>query len=100
MRDRMHKRVVARLNDGQADYLDKQGIPVCAGLTVIVDNNLLQGGPEGLIRTTATGVTWRKAELATVDRGGVFVHCCRRLLIEEIILDDGHMMTAACMESP
>ena len=96
----MLNRVVARLNDGQADYLNRLGEPVRTGLTVIVDNNLLQGGLEGVMRTEAVGVTWRKACLETVDRGGLFVHCGRRLLVEEIILDDGHMMTAACMEAP
>lgn len=101
MRDRLHERVVARLNDGTAEYLARDGRLVASNLTVIVDHNLMQNGPEGLMRSEAVGITWRKQLLESVERGGVFVLCCgRRLLVEDIAADDGHMVTAACMEAP
>lgn len=97
MRDRMHERVVAHLNDGCADYQGPEGAPVHAGLTVIIDRNLMQAGPEGMFRSDSVGVSWRKCELATAERGGIFTYRSERLVVEEIIADDGHMVTAACM---
>lgn len=98
MRDRMHERVVAHLNDGTAEYNANDGTPPVRCLPVIVENNLMQNGPEGLMRSDAIGVTWRKQLLETAERGGVFTHCGRRLIVEQVIADDGHMVTAACME--
>ncbi|WP_017516561.1 hypothetical protein ACQCLI_05070 [Pseudomonas nitroreducens] len=101
MRDRLHERVVERLNDGTAEYRAKDGSLVISNLTVIVDHNLMQNGPNGVMRSEAVGISWRKPLLDAVERGGMFVLCCgRRLLVEDIAADDGHMMTAACMESP
>ena len=60
--------------------------------------NLMQNGPDGMMPTEATGITWRKAQLQDVTRGGVFVHAGRRFIVEQKIMDDGHMATAACME--
>ncbi|QRY79641.1 hypothetical protein JVX91_00570 [Pseudomonas sp. PDNC002] len=101
MRDRLHERVVARLNDGTAEYQAKDGRLLASGLTVIVDHNLMQNGPDCLMRSDAVGVSWRKPLLACVERGGIFTLCCgRRLLVEDIAADDGHMVTAACMEVP
>lgn len=101
MRDRLHERVVERLNDGTAEYRAKDGRVVISNLTVIVDHNLMQNGPHGVMRSEAVGISWRKPLLDAVERGGMFVLCCgRRLLVEDIAADDGHMMTAACMEAP
>ncbi|MDH1011991.1 hypothetical protein N5J43_16950 [Pseudomonas nicosulfuronedens] len=101
MRDRLHERVVERLNDGTAEYRAKDGRVVISNLTVIVDHNLMQNGPSGLMRSEAVGISWRKPLLDAVERGGMFVLCCgRRLLVEDIAADDGHMVTAACMEVP
>ena len=100
MRDRMHERVVARLNDGCADYQGQNGTLVFQGLTVIIDRNLMQSGPEGMFRSDAVGVSWRKCQLATVVRGGIFTYGGERLVVEDVISDDGHMVTAACMVQP
>jgi len=99
MRDRMHQRVVGRLNDGSAQYQPQAGA-VLAGIEVIVDHNLMQNGPEGVFRSNAVGISWRKAQLPKAERGGVFLHCGVSYVVEEIIADDGHMITAACMVSP
>lgn len=100
MRDRMHQRVVARLNDGCAQYQGADGSPVCTIPEVIIDRNLMQSGAEGMFRSEAVGVSWRKCLLATVDKGGVFTHCGERLVVEDIIADDDHIVTAACMVIP
>ena len=100
MRDRMHERVVARLNDGCADYQGQNGTLVFQGLTVIIDRNLMQTGPDGMFPSDSVGVSWRKSQLATVERGGVFTFSGERLVVEQIIADDGHMVTAACMVQP
>lgn len=100
MRDRMHERVVARLNDGCAQYQSHDGAPAQSGVTVIIDRNLMQSGPEGMFRSDAVGVSWRKCQLATVVRGGIFTYGGERLVVEDVIADDGHMVTAACMVQP
>jgi hypothetical protein len=100
MRDRMHERVVAHLNDGCAQYQGPGGAPAQSGVTVIIDRNLMQNGPEGMFRSDAVGVSWRKCQLATVERGGIFTYCGERLLVADVIADDGHMVTAACMVQP
>lgn len=98
---RLHERVVERLNDGTAQYLARDGRLTASNLTVIVDHNLMQNGPDGLMRSDAVGISWRKVFLDTVQRGGVFVlPDGRRLLVEDIAADDGHVVTAACMEAP
>ncbi len=100
MRDRMHQRVVARLKDGCAQYTGPSGAPVVAGVEVIVDQNLMQNGPDGVFRSKAVGITWRKEQLDHAERGGVFVFGGVSYLVEETISDDGHMLTAACMVQP
>lgn len=100
MRDRMHRHVVATLNDGIAQYQARAGDPVLSGLTVIIDRNLMQNGPDGVFRSNAVGVTWHKCQLAEVERGGVFTYGSERLVVEDTISDDGHMVTAACMVQP
>ena len=74
MRDRMHERVVAHLNDGCAQYQGFDGAPAQSEVTVIIDRNLMQSGPEGMFRSDAVGVSWRKCQLATVVRGGIFTY--------------------------
>ena len=100
MRDRMHERVVAHLNDGCAQYQGFDGAPAQPEVTVIIDRNLMQSGPEGMFRSDAVGVSWRKCQLATVVRGGIFTYGGERLVVEDVITDDGHMVTAACMVQP
>lgn len=97
MRNRMDRSVLAKLNDGVAEYRGpgQQPRPV----TVMIEHNLVQNGPDGMFRSDATGFTWRKAELAGAERGDVFTFERCRYVVEEVISDDGHFVTAACMES-
>ncbi len=97
MRDRMDRSVLAKLNDGVAEYRGpgQQPRPV----TVMIEHNLVQNGPDGMFRSDATGFTWRKSELAGAERGDVFTFERCRYVVEEVISDDGHFVTAACMES-
>lgn len=94
----MDTAIAASLKDGHAEYQPPGGLPPVLCIEVMVDENLMQNGPEGVIRTEAVGITWRKAQLQDVTRGGLFVHAGRRFIVEEKIMDDGHMATAACME--
>jgi hypothetical protein len=98
MRDRMHQRVVAHLNDGVAEY--RNGEIVVPGIDVMVERNLMQNGADGVFRSNAVGISWRTAQLSGVSRGGVFTHCGASYVVEDVITDDGHMITAACMVQP
>jgi hypothetical protein len=92
----MDEQIMSSLGDGEADYLDAMANAMARGVAVIIDRNLEQVGPEGRFLTDAIGVTWRKSILPTVERGGMFVHCQERFVVEVVISDDGHMLTAAC----
>lgn len=96
----MDAMVMASLNDGVADYLGPHGTPPVVGFEVIIDHNLQRVGPEGLFRSDAVGITWKKRDLPAAVRGGVFKYGCKRYCVEDVIEDDGHMITAACMVAP
>jgi hypothetical protein len=100
MRDRMLRTTVASLNDGCATYQGPAGSVPLGGVEVLVDYNLQRAGPEGIFITDQVGITWRKAALPSAGRGGVFTHSGKRYLVEDVIADDGHMITAACMVMP
>lgn len=95
----MLRTTVAVLNDGCATYQDSAGLPV-SDVLVMVDYNLQRAGPEGVFATDQVGITWRKTEMPTAKRGGIFTHQTKRYLVEDVIADDGHMATAACMVIP
>lgn len=95
---RLDTRVMRLLKDGHAEYQPPGGLPPVLCVEVMVDENLMQNGPDGMFPTEAVGITWRKAQLQDVTRSGVFVHAGRRFIVEQTIMDDGHMATAACME--
>ena len=95
---RMDARLMRQLKDGCAEYQPPGGLPPVVGVEVMVDENLMQNGPDGMMPTEAVGITWRKAQLQDVSRGGMFLHAGRRFIVEQKIMDDGHMATAACME--
>ncbi|RYJ63244.1 head-tail joining protein [Pseudomonas songnenensis] len=97
MRDRMDRRLIAKLNDGVAQYCGPGRQP--RSVTVMIERNLVQNGPEGLFRSDATGFTWRKAELEGAERGAILIFDRCRYVVEETVSDDGHFVTVACMES-
>lgn len=95
---RLHRVGSRRLADSVGCYVEA-GKPPVRNLPIHVDENLLQNGPEGAFRTGAFGVGWYKRDLPCVPaRGGVFEVNGQRLIVEDIIDDDGHWMVAACME--
>lgn len=96
--DDMDVAIMATLNDGTATYADATGTTVATGVTVIVERNLERVGADGMFIATPLAVTWRKAELASGVRGGIFVLNRCRYVVEEVVSDDGHLITAACME--
>ena len=96
MAERLHRIGTGRLNDALGSYTPPGGTTVC-GLDLIVDRDLMQSGPEGMFRSDAVGVSWRKSQLSTAARGGIFSFGGDRLVVESVIADDGHMVTAACM---
>lgn len=100
MRDRMLRTTVAVLNDGCATYQSPQGSLIASDVQVLVDYNLQMAGAEGMFLTEQVGITWRKASLPSAGRGGIFTHSGKRYVIEDVIADDGHMITAACMVAP
>ena len=93
----MDDMIMSSLNDGQATYQGGPGELPVTGIEVFIDRNLQRVGPDGLFRSDAVGITWKKRSLAHAVRGGVFQHCATRYCVEDIIEDDGHMITAACM---
>lgn len=97
--DDMDAAIIASLNDGTADYAAATGIPVAAGITVIIERNLERVGADGMFIAIPLAVTWRKSALDYGARGGVFTFQRCRYVVEEIVSDDGHWITAACMES-
>lgn len=93
----MDRRVLAKLNDGCAQYLVTGQPPKT--ITVMVERNMVQNGPEGLFRSESTGFTWLKSQLDTSPRGAIFAFEGCRYVVEEVVSDDGYFVTAACMES-
>lgn len=93
----MDAAVMTVLNDGTCTYLGAPGQVPVYDIEVFIDRNLQRVSPDGMFRSDAVGITWKKRSLAHAVRGGVFQHCATRYCVEDIIEDDGHMITAACM---
>ncbi|SFB48466.1 head-tail joining protein [Azotobacter beijerinckii] len=98
--DEMDAAITASLGDGTADYLDTAGLPAASGVEVMIDREAQHAGADGMFVVVPISISWRKAQLATATRGGRFVVCTNSYIVEDIIADDGHMVTAACMEAP
>ncbi|WP_052659179.1 hypothetical protein [Pseudomonas sp. LFM046] len=82
--------------DGCGDYQDANGQLLIKGIPLIIDRNLEHSGPDGIFMTQAAGLTWRHADLECAEQGGLFVVEGIRFIVEDIIADDGHMVTAVC----
>ncbi|BAU76134.1 hypothetical protein [Metapseudomonas furukawaii] len=96
----MDEQIMSSLGDAVGQYLDGVSGRLHCGIELIIDRNLQQSGPDGVFLTDAVGITCRRAALGCVARGGVFIVGPTRYLVEEIIADDGHMVTAACQVQP
>lgn len=100
MVDDMDALVMDTLADGIGDYLGDETNAPALGITLMIDRNLQQAGADGVFMTSAVGITWRKAQLAASDRGGIFLFKGALYQVEELIADDGYMITAACQVQP
>jgi hypothetical protein len=95
----MDAAIEASLSDGLGDYVDPSGQPVVRDLKLMLDHELMINGAEGVFRSDAIGITWRKAALPKVAKGGRFSIGACRYVVEDTLSDDGRWITAACMES-
>lgn len=95
----MDDAIEASLGDGCASYQPPAaGAGLVAGIKVMVDHALANGGAGGGFQGNVVGITWRKRDLAGVDKGGVWRHAGRRYIVDDTIADDGDWLTAACLE--
>ncbi|MFG5863639.1 hypothetical protein [Metapseudomonas sp. CR1201] len=86
-------------SDGCGDYHDATGLHVASNIPLIIDHSVVRAGPEGMLITDAVGITWSKTAVPCADvRGGIFFIGAKRYTVEEIVSDDGSLVTAACME--
>lgn len=99
MMQRMHRVGSKRLADAIGNF-QAAGQPLLEGIQLHIDRNLDMVGAEERFQTSAVGVSFYKCELATANSGDLFIIGAERLLVEKIIADDGHMLTAACMVQP
>ncbi|MBU1330876.1 MAG: hypothetical protein KJ884_13025 [Gammaproteobacteria bacterium] len=88
------------LGDGCATYQaqDAAAAPT-RGIEVMVDHALAMAGAGGRFLGSVVGITWRKRDLASVEKGGVWRHGRKRYIVDEVVVDDGDWITAACMEA-
>lgn len=80
--------------------LHQAGKPLRCGLQLIVDHNLQRVGAEGLFASDAVGISCRVAQVGDVRRGDIFVVGRKRYTVEDVIRNDGHVISAACMVTP
>lgn len=94
----MDEQIMFSLADAIGMYRGPELGPVHSGIDLIIDRDVGFAGPEGMLLADAIGITWRRVALPCAERGGIFTVGSTRYVIEKVISDDGHMVTAACME--
>lgn len=93
---RLHGTASARLADAIGTYQNGQQAPV-GDLDLMLDRGVqLEGANEAFLASTVA-ITWAVAQMPRAERGGVFAVGLERFTVEQVIADDGHMITAACM---
>lgn len=93
---RLHRVCADRLSDAVGTFLSPGCTPI-TDLPLMVDRNLEYVGPDGSFMSDVVGITFNRADLASAERGDVFTIGCERFVVEKLISDDGHMITAATM---
>ncbi|UCP00096.1 hypothetical protein LF844_09870 [Metapseudomonas lalkuanensis] len=96
---RMMQRLHSVGNRRVADAIGTFQAPGCHpvdGLALQVDRNLEYEGADGRFQTDAVGISWYRADLEGASSGDIFIIGTERLVVEKLIADDGHMLTAAC----
>jgi hypothetical protein len=97
--DRLHRVGSTRLSDAMGKFISSAG-PVVENIKFLIDRNLQLEGAGDIFSTSAVGISWYRESLQNADRGDVFEIGAERFMVERVILDDGHMVTAACMVQP
>lgn len=99
--ERMHRVGSNRLADSFGSYQPLQGQP-SAPIPLQVAREVELAGPNGAVMGVPIAISFYRRDLAEVERGGVFlvgVDCAgERLIVDEVVLDDGHMITVSCTE--
>lgn len=96
---RMNRVLEERLADALGSY-QQAGQPPVDDLALQIDRGVdLSGAGDSFIGCTIA-ITFSKASLSAVIRGGVFTAGIERFTVEKSIADDGQWITAACMVTP
>jgi hypothetical protein len=97
--DRLHRVGSVRLADSIGSYQER-GVTVADDLKLQIDQQWGEFGAGEVFAAGVKFVTWHKCCLESASSGGVFIVGNQRYLVEKIVADDGHMVTAACMVQP
>lgn len=93
---RMNRVLEERLADALGSY-QQAGQPPVDDLPLQIDRGVdLSGAGDAFIGCTIA-ITFSKASLSAVSRGGIFTSGAERFTVERPIADDGQWITAACM---
>lgn len=96
---RLNRVASCRLADALGCY-EQPGRQPVEGIALQIDRGVdLTGAGDAFVGCTIA-ITFSKAQLAAVSRGGIFTSGAERFVVEKAIADDGHVITAACMVSP
>lgn len=95
---RLHRVCADRLSDAIGSF-HSPGCQSVEDIPLMIDRNLQFAGAEGTFQTSSVGVTFKCSVVPSVAVGDHFQVGCERFLVERVIEDDGHMITAQTMVS-
>lgn len=95
---RLHRVCADRLSDSVGTFTSLGCTPI-KGIPLMVDRNLEFAGPEEAFVAGAIGITFYRRDLASAARGDFFQIGCERFVVEALLSDDGHMITALAQVS-
>ena len=93
---RLHRVCVDRLSDSIGSF-HAPGCQPIEDIPLMIDRNLQYAGADGAFITDAVGVTFECKDVTSVSVGDHFQVGCELFVIERVIEDDGHMITAQTM---
>ncbi|WP_341304724.1 hypothetical protein [Pseudomonas sp. TMP25] len=96
---RMNRVAASRLADALGSY-QQDGQPPIDGLALQIDRGVDLTGAGDIFLGCTIAITFSKATLCSVVRGGIFTSGLERFTVEKAIADDGQWITAACMVMP
>lgn len=91
---RLHRVAQRRLADAVGDFQPKEGAPTL-DLDLQVDRDLSYEGADGIFISGKVGITWLKCDLGSAARGDLFVVGTERFQVDRLLVNDGHIITAA-----